>query len=69
MKLQMGTNTFKARLRFSPRFQSWLVAVGPVLISRERLLTQHATLHADNPIEERQLIEAGLVDVPVAKAA
>lgn len=61
MKLQMGTNVFKARLRFSSRFQSWMVAVGPVLISREGLVSQGATLYADTPMEERQIAEAGLV--------
>jgi len=61
MKLLMGENVFKARLRYSPRFRSWLVAVGPVLISREGLDHQAATLLADNPLEERQLAEAGLV--------
>jgi hypothetical protein len=70
MKLHLGTNVFVARLRYSARFQSWLVAVGPVLISREGLLAQNATLHADNPVEERQLAASGLVTaVAVAKAA
>jgi hypothetical protein len=69
MKLSMGTNVYKARLRFSPRFQTWVIAVGPVQISREGLETQHATLQADSPLEERQLAEAGFVAAPAPSKA
>jgi hypothetical protein len=69
MKLHMGTNLYKARLRFSPRFQAWVIAVGPVQISREGLEAQGATLQADSPLEERQLAEAGFLAPPASKAA
>lgn len=59
MKVRMGTHVFTARLRFVPRFQSWMVAVGPVIISRVGLEAQGARLSAGTPMEEQQIHEAG----------
>ena len=60
MKLQLGTNVYDARLRFLPRFQSWMVAVGPVIISRVGLERLGARLCGMTEVEQRQIAEAGL---------
>ena len=59
MKVRMGTHVFAARLRFVPRFQSWMVAVGPVIISRVGLEAQGASLWAATPMEQQQIRDAG----------
>ena len=59
MKVRMGTHVFTARLRFDHRYQTWMIAVGPVMISRVGLEAQGASLCASTPHEEKQLRDAG----------
>jgi len=71
MKIRIGSNHYSARLRYLQRTQTWVIAIGPVLISREGLRRlDDAEISPVNDLEARQLADAGFeLPVPMAQAS
>jgi hypothetical protein len=70
MKLQIGRHQYSARLRYLQRMQTWVIAIGAVLISPEGLRRLEAEVSPSNDVEARQLSDAGFeVALPISKAS
>ena len=69
MKVRIGSNHYTARLCYMQRTRTWVIAIGPVLISSEGLRRLDAEISPVNELESRQLADAGFVPAVLAKAS